>query len=219
MLRLAKCCRPVPGDPIVGYISLGRGITIHREDCPNATALRKNPERFTTVSWEGEQATAFVVEIQIDALGSPPPARGPLARVLGVGHEHRRSALPVQPADGQEPLRRRGRRHAHAEGRRSPGCATSSRCSTPTASRPASSPPDDRRAPQTSPAEPTTWTVTPPAHPGRGPGTRRASSASGDDVQRLRQDRVARLGDLAEVVAVDLQRQRPVRRRCAPSAR
>ncbi|HEY7891710.1 MAG TPA: bifunctional (p)ppGpp synthetase/guanosine-3',5'-bis(diphosphate) 3'-pyrophosphohydrolase, partial [Solirubrobacteraceae bacterium] len=67
MLRLAKCCRPVPGDPIVGYISLGRGITIHREDCPNAQLLRKNPERFTNVSWEGDQARAFVVEIQIDA--------------------------------------------------------------------------------------------------------------------------------------------------------
>jgi guanosine-3',5'-bis(diphosphate) 3'-pyrophosphohydrolase len=67
MLRLAKCCRPVPGDPIVGYISLGRGITIHREDCPNATVLRKNPERFTHVYWEGDQSTAFVVEIQIDA--------------------------------------------------------------------------------------------------------------------------------------------------------
>jgi GTP diphosphokinase / guanosine-3',5'-bis(diphosphate) 3'-diphosphatase len=67
MLRLAKCCRPVPGDPIVGYISLGRGITIHREDCPNATVLRKNPERFTHVYWEGEQSSAFVVEIQIDA--------------------------------------------------------------------------------------------------------------------------------------------------------
>ncbi len=67
MLRLAKCCRPVPGDPIVGYISLGRGITIHREDCPNTTTLRKNPERFTEVCWEGDQATAFVVEIQIDA--------------------------------------------------------------------------------------------------------------------------------------------------------
>ncbi|HEV3046597.1 MAG TPA: bifunctional (p)ppGpp synthetase/guanosine-3',5'-bis(diphosphate) 3'-pyrophosphohydrolase [Solirubrobacteraceae bacterium] len=67
MLRLAKCCRPVPGDEILGYISLGRGITIHREDCPNATALRKSPERFANVSWEGDQSTGFVVEIQIDA--------------------------------------------------------------------------------------------------------------------------------------------------------
>src|SRR6201994_2400814 len=67
MLRLAKCCRPVPGDGIVGYISLGRGITIHREDCPNVALLRKDPERFTSVSWEGDQSTAFVVEIQIDA--------------------------------------------------------------------------------------------------------------------------------------------------------
>ena len=67
MLRLAKCCRPVPGDEIVGYISLGRGITIHREDCPNTTLLRKSPERFANVSWEGDQSTGFIVEIQIDA--------------------------------------------------------------------------------------------------------------------------------------------------------
>jgi GTP diphosphokinase / guanosine-3',5'-bis(diphosphate) 3'-diphosphatase len=67
MLRLAKCCRPVPGDEIVGYISLGRGITIHREDCPNALLLRKDPERFTNVAWEGDRSTSFVVEIQIDA--------------------------------------------------------------------------------------------------------------------------------------------------------
>ncbi|HEV7937798.1 MAG TPA: bifunctional (p)ppGpp synthetase/guanosine-3',5'-bis(diphosphate) 3'-pyrophosphohydrolase [Solirubrobacteraceae bacterium] len=67
MLRLAKCCRPVPGDPIVGYISLGRGITIHRKDCPNAKLLQRNPERFTDVGWEGDQETSFVVEIHIDA--------------------------------------------------------------------------------------------------------------------------------------------------------
>ncbi len=67
MLRLAKCCRPVPGDEIVGYISLGRGITIHREDCPNAVALRKDPDRFTSVSWEGDHETAFKVELQVDA--------------------------------------------------------------------------------------------------------------------------------------------------------
>ncbi len=67
MLRLAKCCRPVPGDDILGYISLGRGITIHRKDCPNAAQLQKSPERFANVGWEGDQSTGFVVEIQIDA--------------------------------------------------------------------------------------------------------------------------------------------------------
>jgi GTP pyrophosphokinase len=66
MLRLAKCCRPVPGDPIVGYISLGRGITIHREDCPNAVTLKKDPDRFTPVSWDGDAETAFRVELQVD---------------------------------------------------------------------------------------------------------------------------------------------------------
>ncbi len=66
-LRLAKCCRPVPGDPIVGYVSLGRGITIHRDDCPNVVALRKDPERFVPVEWEGEHESAFKVELQVDA--------------------------------------------------------------------------------------------------------------------------------------------------------
>jgi guanosine-3',5'-bis(diphosphate) 3'-pyrophosphohydrolase len=65
-LRLAKCCRPVPGDPIVGYISLGRGITIHHEHCPNARALMKSPERFTKVSWAGTGATSFRVELEVD---------------------------------------------------------------------------------------------------------------------------------------------------------
>jgi len=66
-LRLAKCCRPVSGDPILGYVSLGRGITIHRADCPNVVALRKDPERFVPVSWDGDSETSFKVELQIDA--------------------------------------------------------------------------------------------------------------------------------------------------------
>jgi GTP pyrophosphokinase len=66
MLRMAKCCLPVPGDPIVGYISLGRGITIHREDCPNVTVLKKDPDRFTTVTWDGDAETSFRVEVQVD---------------------------------------------------------------------------------------------------------------------------------------------------------
>ena len=67
MLRLAKCCHPVPGDPIAGYISLGRGITIHRDDCPNVAVLKKDIERFVEVAWEGEHETAFKVEIEVDA--------------------------------------------------------------------------------------------------------------------------------------------------------
>ena len=66
MLRLAKCCRPVPGDDIVGYISLGHGITILRGDCSNARALSRDPDRFTPVAWEGGSATGFKVEIQVD---------------------------------------------------------------------------------------------------------------------------------------------------------
>src|SRR5215213_5681873 len=66
-LRLAKCCRPVSGDPIIGYVSLGRGITIHREDCPNAVALRRDADRLVPVSWDGDNETSFKVEIQVDA--------------------------------------------------------------------------------------------------------------------------------------------------------
>ncbi|MEX2412825.1 MAG: TGS domain-containing protein, partial [Thermoleophilaceae bacterium] len=67
MLRMAKCCRPVPGDPIVGYISLGKGITIHHEACTNVRALQRNPERFTKVWWEGDASGAsFRAEIEID---------------------------------------------------------------------------------------------------------------------------------------------------------
>jgi GTP pyrophosphokinase len=66
-VRLAKCCRPVPGDEIEGYVSLGRGITIHRTDCNNLRALKKDPERFVEVSWDGENESSYRVEIQIDA--------------------------------------------------------------------------------------------------------------------------------------------------------
>src|SRR5215207_616572 len=71
LVRLAKCCTPVPGDPIVGYISLGKGITIHREDCPNVKALRRSPERFTPVDWDGGASTSFRVQIAVDSWDRP----------------------------------------------------------------------------------------------------------------------------------------------------
>jgi GTP pyrophosphokinase len=66
-VRLAKCCRPVPGDEIEGYVSLGRGITIHRADCKNVKALKRASERFVDVAWQGENEAAYRVELQIDA--------------------------------------------------------------------------------------------------------------------------------------------------------
>jgi GTP diphosphokinase / guanosine-3',5'-bis(diphosphate) 3'-diphosphatase len=71
LVRIAKCCTPVPSDKIVGYISLGKGITIHREGCPNLKALRRNPERFTPVSWDGGTTQSFRVQIAVDAWDRP----------------------------------------------------------------------------------------------------------------------------------------------------
>jgi GTP diphosphokinase / guanosine-3',5'-bis(diphosphate) 3'-diphosphatase len=71
LVRLAKCCTPVPGDEIVGYISLGKGITIHRGDCPNVRALMRNPERFTPVEWEGGQTQSFRVQVGVDSWDRP----------------------------------------------------------------------------------------------------------------------------------------------------
>jgi GTP diphosphokinase / guanosine-3',5'-bis(diphosphate) 3'-diphosphatase len=73
LVRMAKCCTPVPGDEIVGYISVGRGITVHREDCPNVRALRRNAERFTDVHWD-DRATAtssFRVTIALQSWDRP----------------------------------------------------------------------------------------------------------------------------------------------------
>jgi guanosine-3',5'-bis(diphosphate) 3'-pyrophosphohydrolase len=71
LVRLAKCCTPVPGDEIVGYISLGKGITIHRGDCSNVKALARQPERFTPVSWDGGATQSFRVQIAVESWDRP----------------------------------------------------------------------------------------------------------------------------------------------------
>jgi guanosine-3',5'-bis(diphosphate) 3'-pyrophosphohydrolase len=71
LVRVAKCCTPVPGDKIVGYISLGKGVTIHRLDCPNVKALMRNPERFTDVQWSDGHKTSFRVHIAVDSWDRP----------------------------------------------------------------------------------------------------------------------------------------------------
>lgn len=69
---LAKCCQPVPPDAILGYITQGRGITIHREDCSNVNRLRvASPERLIDVSWAGQQTQRYPVDVLIEAYDRP----------------------------------------------------------------------------------------------------------------------------------------------------
>jgi len=67
-VRLARCCTPVPGDEIMGFVTRGQGVSVHRTDCPNAKNLAKEPERLIEVSWRTGKPTSFVVSIQVEAL-------------------------------------------------------------------------------------------------------------------------------------------------------
>lgn len=68
MVRFAKCCNPVPGDEVTGFITKGRGISIHRQDCKNYQHIAEvEPERVVPANWTGEHNTDFLAEIQIEA--------------------------------------------------------------------------------------------------------------------------------------------------------
>ncbi|GAA2528250.1 RelA/SpoT family protein [Rarobacter incanus] len=67
-VKLARCCTPVPGDQIVGFITRGSGVSIHRADCANVDGLRNQPERLVEVAWSDEGGSSFLVQIQVEAL-------------------------------------------------------------------------------------------------------------------------------------------------------
>jgi guanosine-3',5'-bis(diphosphate) 3'-pyrophosphohydrolase len=67
-VKLGRCCTPVPGDAIVGFVTRGQGVSVHRADCPNVKTLRREPERMIEVSWSEGKPTSFVVAIQVEAL-------------------------------------------------------------------------------------------------------------------------------------------------------
>ena len=67
LVRLAHCCNPVAGDEIVGFITRGKGVSVHRSTCPNVRSLMQHPERMIDVEWDASGATEFQVEIVIEA--------------------------------------------------------------------------------------------------------------------------------------------------------
>ncbi len=67
-IKLARCCTPVPGDPIIGFVTRGNGVSVHRADCVNVDSLSQEPERILDVEWAPTQSSVFLVAIQVEAL-------------------------------------------------------------------------------------------------------------------------------------------------------
>ncbi len=71
LVRFSKCCNPLPGDEIVGFVTRGRGVSIHRRDCINIANLRRDDARFLSVYWDTENAASYPVEIEVTGMDRP----------------------------------------------------------------------------------------------------------------------------------------------------
>jgi GTP pyrophosphokinase len=67
-VKLARCCTPVPGDPIIGFVTRGSGVSVHRADCSNVAGLLTEPDRIVEVEWAPTSASVFLVQVQVEAL-------------------------------------------------------------------------------------------------------------------------------------------------------
>ncbi|SDI23115.1 GTP pyrophosphokinase [Sinosporangium album] len=70
-VRLSRCCTPVPGDEIIGFVTRGHGVSVHRVNCPNVDQLKEEPDRLVEVSWSPSDDSVFLVAIQVEALDRP----------------------------------------------------------------------------------------------------------------------------------------------------
>ncbi|OGI48420.1 MAG: bifunctional GTP diphosphokinase/guanosine-3',5'-bis(diphosphate) 3'-diphosphatase [Candidatus Muproteobacteria bacterium RIFCSPHIGHO2_02_FULL_60_13] len=80
VVTYARCCRPIPGDPILGFLTAGRGIVVHTEDCPNVVRYRKHPEQWIDVQWEKDIKGVYPVYFRVEAKNQ----RGVLASVAAA---------------------------------------------------------------------------------------------------------------------------------------
>jgi GTP pyrophosphokinase len=85
LVKLAKCCTPVPGDPIVGFVTRGSGVSVHRDDCANVVSLRDEPDRMIDVEWAPTSTSVFLVQIQVEALDRS-GLLSDITRVLSENH-------------------------------------------------------------------------------------------------------------------------------------
>src|SRR3954451_4344349 len=100
LVKLAKCCTPVPGDPIVGFITRASGVSVHRADCNNVVSLTRQPERMVEVEWAPSSKSVFLVQIQVEALDRS----GLLSDVTRVLSEHHVNILSATVSTSSDRL-------------------------------------------------------------------------------------------------------------------
>jgi len=100
LVKLAKCCTPVPGDQIVGFVTRGQGVSVHQANCHNVQGLLKEPERMIEVEWAPSSKSVFMVQIQIEALDRS----GLLSDVTRVLSEHHVNILSATVSTSTERL-------------------------------------------------------------------------------------------------------------------
>ena len=100
LVKLAKCCTPVPGDAIVGFVTRGSGVSVHREDCRNVVSLLEEPDRMIEVDWAPSSNSVFLVQIQVEALDRS----GLLSDITRVLSEHHVNILSATVTTSKDRL-------------------------------------------------------------------------------------------------------------------
>ena len=98
LVKLAKCCTPVPGDEIVGFVTRGSGVSVHKDDCHNVASLLAEPERMVDVEWAPTSSSIFLVQIQVEALDRA-GLLSDVTRVLSESHVNILSASVSTSSD------------------------------------------------------------------------------------------------------------------------
>jgi GTP pyrophosphokinase len=103
-VKLARCCTPVPRDPIIGFVTRGHGVSVHRADCPNAVSLRQESNRLIEVEWDTSGPSVFAVTIQVEALDRTKLLRD-ITEVLSEHHVNIQAATVATGRDRVATLR------------------------------------------------------------------------------------------------------------------
>ncbi|MCU0623907.1 MAG: bifunctional (p)ppGpp synthetase/guanosine-3',5'-bis(diphosphate) 3'-pyrophosphohydrolase [Gemmatimonadaceae bacterium] len=99
MVRYAQCCQPVPGDQVVGYVTRGRGVSIHRGDCPNVLMLAHEPERRLEIDWQQQQGERFAVRLVLEGNDRRGLYADVASAVTGTGTDIK--AMELKAVDGR----------------------------------------------------------------------------------------------------------------------